>query len=169
MIQVFPTNWNQTTGTCRTPEEAAAWVSYALHSHRRDLGPLPNWILEGERHWDLLPFVRIKRVYETCPRCMIERDHARLLRRSLVEAMSQLKGTASMAFHFGGRVLDVQLDGRNFAVLAMGDPWPSAYEITVNRETTMPARFRSERVEISVYENFLHFDRCRYPAKEITA
>ena len=35
--------------------ETAAWVSYALESHRSELEPLPDWYVKGERHWDLVP------------------------------------------------------------------------------------------------------------------
>ena len=45
-----------------SPLEAAAWVSYALRSHRSDLEPLPAWFIEGERHWDLVaPHVKSAR------------------------------------------------------------------------------------------------------------
>ena len=56
--------------------EAAAWVSYALRSHRSELEPLPDWFVEGERHWDLVPLVREvrdaeerQRTYLAAPRC----------------------------------------------------------------------------------------------------
>ena len=44
--------------------EAAAWISYALKSHRRQLEPLPDWFLEGESHWDLVPLARQMREAE---------------------------------------------------------------------------------------------------------
>ena len=40
--------------------EAAAWVSYALKSYRSELEPLPDWFVEGERHWDLVPPARVE-------------------------------------------------------------------------------------------------------------
>ena len=63
--------------------EAAAWVSYALRSHRSDLEPIPDWFIEGERHWDLVPHARQmreaeerQRAYLASPRCYIDRDYA---------------------------------------------------------------------------------------------
>ena len=38
---------DQIPNDLRSPSEAAAWVSYALNSHRSDLEPLPNWFLDG--------------------------------------------------------------------------------------------------------------------------
>lgn len=154
--------------TLETPELAAAWISYALKRHRRELEPLPDWMVEGERNWDMIPFVRRQREYKTRPHCSVDREHARLLRRSLNETLSQLTGKATMTFHFDGRVLSVQLDGRSFAALATGAPWPNTYEIVATRETKLPARFMSEHVEISYFDGTLHFDRYRFPAREVT-
>lgn len=81
-----------------TPEQAAAWVSYALWPHRSELEPLPDWLLLGEQYWDLIPSVRRQREYERRPRCLVERDHARILRRSLQAALSQLDSTDTMSF-----------------------------------------------------------------------
>ena len=47
--------------------EAAVWVSHTLRYHRSDLEPLPEWYVEGERRWDLLP--RIHQMREGCPDC----------------------------------------------------------------------------------------------------
>lgn len=149
-----------------TPAIAAAWVSYALKSHRSELVPLPEWMLDGERNWDALPFVRSQREYEARPRCLIDREHARLLRRSLTEALSQLSRESVMTFHFDGRVLSVRVDGRSFATIATGDPWQSNYEISVTSETKLPARFISEDVEISFFDGAVRFDRYRYDAWE---
>ncbi len=151
-----------------TPENAAAWVSYALNSHRQDLEPLPEWMLEGERNWYAIPFVRRQRQYEARPRCLIDLEHARLLRRSLKEALSQLRGKATTTFHFDGRVLSVRVDGREYATLATGAPWPSGYEIVATRETKLPARFTTAFVEISFFDDALRFGRLRYPAWEAT-
>ena len=105
--------------------EAAAWVSYVLRSHRSDLGPLPDWFVEGERHWDLVPPARRARTreeesrerkewwqaYQASPRCSIDRDYALLLRRNLRKAVAELAGDAEMTFRFDGRVLSIALHG----------------------------------------------------------
>ena len=68
-----------------SPLEAAAWISFVLRSDKSNLTPLPDWFVEGERHWDLLPFMREsqekKRIYEASPKCSVNRDYARPLRR----------------------------------------------------------------------------------------
>lgn len=106
--------------------EAAAWVSYSLRSHRSNLGPLPDWYVEGERHWDLVPPAQKERArqeeaharaerlraYEASPKCLIDRDYALLLRRNLRKALAELAGEAEMKFGFDGRVLSVALHGR---------------------------------------------------------
>ena len=145
--------------------EAAAWVSYALQSHRSELEPLPDWYVEGERHWDLVPPAREERAYqerqrayEASPKCFIDRDYARPLRRNLLEEMSGLAGETEMTFRFDGRVLSIALCGRVHEVIASGDSWPSSYQVIVSPETMLPARFESSRVVVSVFEGYVSLD-----------
>ena len=109
----------------RNAPEAGAWVSYALRSYRSSLGPLPDWFVEGERHWDLVPPALRARAreeesrerkewweaYEASSKCSIDRDYALLLRRNLRKALAELAGDAEMTFRFDGRVLSVALHG----------------------------------------------------------
>ena len=148
-----------------SPSEAAAWVSYALKSHRSELEPLPDWFVEGERHWDLIPFVAEQRAYQARLKCFIDRDYARPLRRNLLEEISRLAGETEMTFSFDGRVLSIDLCGRVHEVIALGDSWPSSYQVIVSPETTLPARFTSAMVEVSVFEDYvrlagLHLGPC---------
>ena len=105
--------------------EAAAWVSYVLRFHRSDLGPLPDWFLEGERDWDLVPPAQKERLrqaelrereekwqaYKASPKCFIDRDYALVLRRNMRQALSELAGVAEMTLKFDGRVLSISLRG----------------------------------------------------------
>ena len=148
--------------------EAAAWVSYALKSHRNKLDPLPDWFLEGEAHWDLVPPARKmiearerQRAYMSCPKCYIARDYARPLRRNLLEELSGLAGETEMTVSFDGRVLSINLKDRIHEVLASGDCWPSSYKAIVGPEAKMPTRFESRIVEVSVLEGYVRFDELR--------
>ena len=151
-----------------TSVEAAAWVSYALRPHRSDLEPLPDWFLQGERHWDLVQIVRQareaeerRRAYPDAPRCLIDRDYARPLRRNLLEELSRLPGETEMTFSFDGRVLSIVLCDRVHQVVASGDSWPSSYRIFVSPESKLPTRFESSMVGVSVFEGHVSFDRLR--------
>ena len=148
-----------------SPSEAAAWVSYALRSYRPELEPLPDWFVEGERQWDLLPFVREQRAaqerqraYAACPKCFIDRDFARPLRRNLLEQISWLDGEAEMTCSFDGRVLSIDFDGRIYELVAGGDSWPTSYRVVVSPQSTLPTRFMSSTVVASVFEGFVRFD-----------
>ncbi len=81
-----------------TPEATAAWMSYVLDLHRKELKPLPDWMLLGQRNWDLIPWVRAQRqrerLYEARPRCYINRDYARVFRRHLLRTIAELKKRA---------------------------------------------------------------------------
>ncbi|MXW91200.1 MAG: hypothetical protein F4114_05635 [Rhodospirillaceae bacterium] len=157
-----------------TAEAAAAWVSYQLKQHRSGLEPLPAWFLEGEKHWDQLPPVieerRIREemeAYQARPKCFVDRDYARPLRRKLRTAISGLAGETAMTVGFDGRVLSIALNGEVHEVLASGESWPSAYRVTVSENSRLPDRFKNPDIVISVFENQLSFDRYRLGPCEI--
>ena len=167
---------SQIPGDLGSALEAAAWVSYALGSHRSELEPLPDWFVEGERHWDLVPLERElraaqerRRAYEACPKCFIDRDYARPLRRNLLEALSWVAEEREMTFSFDGRVLSISLCDRVHEVIASGDSWPSSYRVMVSPETKLSARFMSSEVEVSVFEGDVLFDRLRVGPYEAVA
>ena len=132
------------------------------------LEPLPDWFVEGERHWDLVPLAREvraaeerQRAYQACPKCFIDRDYARPLRRNLMEELSWLDEETEMTLSFDGRVLSISLYRSVHEVVASGDSWPSSYNVIVSPETKLPDRFMSTSVAVSVFEGYVRFDRLR--------
>ena len=154
--------------------EAAAWVSFALKFHERDLRPLPDWFVEGKHHWDLV-YARMdpegwerQRAYRDCPKCFIDREYARPLRRKLLEELSQLAGETEITFSFDGRVLSIILNETVHEVIASGGSWPSSYGVIVSPETSLPARFTSPMVEVSVFDGYMRLDSLRLgPCEEV--
>ena len=145
-----------------TAEAAAAWVSFQLQPYRSRLEPLPDWFLEGEDHWDLVPpAVEERRIresmeaYQACPKCYIDRDYARLLRRKLRTAFSGLASETAMAASFDGRVLSIALNGEVHEVIASGESWPSNYRVTVSEKSRLPNRFKNPEIVISIFEDHL--------------
>ena len=128
-------------------------------------------MVEGERHWDLLPFVREQRAYEArqrayqaSPKCVIDRDYARPLRRNLSEEISWLEEGEEfeMTFSFDGRVLTIDFHRRPHEVVASGDSWPTSYRAIITPESKFPARFENWWVELSVFEGHMCWDRLRF-------
>ena len=157
--------------------EAAAWVSFMLQHWRKNLGPLPHWFVEGERHWDLVPPARTQlayrerqRAYEASPKCFIDRDYARPLRRNLTEEISWLeegKGV-EMTFSFDGRVLNIDSGRREHEVLATGNCWPTSYRVVVTPDSKLPPRFERGWVEVCAFEGHLCWDGLPF-GTEMTA
>ena len=155
--------------------EVAAWISYVLRSNRSDLEPLPDWFVEGERHWHLVAPARDEiaarerqRAYAASPKCQIDRDYARPLRRNLQEELSWLDDEAEMTFRFDGRVLSVDFRDRTHEVVASGDGWPCAYQVVVSPEMPWPARFMSWMVELCMFDGYVHFNGERWwPYEEV--
>ena len=149
--------------------EAAAWVSFMLQPWRNDLGPLPDWFVEGERHWELVPPAREQlaykerqRAYQASPKCIIDRDYVRPLRRNLTEDISWLEEgeELEMTFSFDGRVLTIDSGARRVhEVVASGDSWPTSYRAVVTPDSKLPARFETYWVEVNVFEGHLCWDR----------
>ena len=159
--------WSEIPPDLGSTMEVAAWVSFALRSYKSDLIPLPAWFVEGERNWDLV-HARMdpegwkrRQAYRDCPKCFIDREYARPLRRCLQAEFSWLPAEAEMTFSFDGRVLSIVLNERAHDVIASGDCWPSSYRAIVSQEAQLPARFQSRTVEVSVFEGYVSFDRLR--------
>ena len=163
--------------------EAAAWVSFMLQHLRNDLGPLPDWFIEGERHWDLVPPAREQlaykerqrsneerqRLYKASPKCVIAREDARSIRRKLKEELLRLRGETEMAVQFDGHVFVIALGRRFYEALAFGDSWPHSYRVIVTHEATFPPRFERSWVEVSVFEGYLCWDQHRLgPCEAVT-
>ena len=134
---------------------------------RVSLEPLPDWFVEGERNWDVV-YARMdpegwkrQQAYRDCPKCFIDREYARPLRRNLQEEISWLSGETEMTFSFDGRVLRIVLNEHAHEVIASGESWPSSYRAVVSQEAKLPARFQSRMVEVSVFEGYVSFDRVR--------
>lgn len=150
------------------PLEAAAWVSFVLSSNRDELNPMPDWFVAGERNAHLVERALVgrdawerRRAFEASPKCRIDRDFARPLRRNLQEDISWLEGEADLTISFDGRVLSIDFCGRVQEVVAEGEVWPSSYRVSVSPEAELPARFVSRSVEVSVFEGYLSLDRLR--------
>ena len=148
-------------------EAAAAWTSYSLRSHERELSPLPDWMIEGRNYWDVIPFVREARAYENRPCCKVDREYARVMREKLREQLSRCSLSDTVTFSFDGRVLTLGIGGNDIEVVAKGEAWPNVYGVNLCADTKLPARFSSPYVEISFHEGKLIFENYRYDAKEI--
>ena len=136
----------------------------------------PDWFVEGERHWDLVTPAREeiasrerRRAYEASPKCYIDRDYARPLRRNLQEEISWLDDESTMTISFDGRVLSVDFCDRVHEVVASGDAWPSSYRVVVSPETKLPVRFTSSSVGVSVFDGHVRLARLPLGPSEVVS
>ncbi len=66
-----------------------------------------------------------------------------------------------MTLSFDGRVLSIAICGYVHEVVALGDSWPSSYNVIVSLETKLSPRFTYSWVEVSVFEGYVRFDELR--------
>lgn len=151
------------------PEMAAAFLVFGLDRHKRDLKTVPDWWSLGEANLDLHPVVQERKQYEermkawrARPHCRMALDHARLFRRQLRTAITELGGDESAQLFFDGQVLRVALADKEIAVLASGKVWPHAVSWPLNAETKLPGRFKGDGVTLGFFEGNLDLENYRY-------
>ena len=149
------------------PLAAAAWVSYILRTFNEHTEPLPDWLAEGENHWDLIPFLRSQqayqerlRAYEATPKCLVAREDARRLRKALLHHLSNADEDPGVTVSFDRGVLVFNFGrwGDFFETRAIGDSWPTSYSVMVTPESELPQRFYDSWVEVTRFEGNLCFD-----------
>lgn len=145
----------------------AAWVAMAVPSEIRDFGPVPDWLSQGVRDHHL---VNLQHASSAPPQpkpvaiCMIDREHARILRRGVQKSMNEQREGINVSVAFDGRVFDVTVGSHGHEALASGDAWPQRYRLAPPPGTLpVPARFANDQVPVVVYENFLAFGSRRVP------
>lgn len=122
---------------------------------------MPIWLEQGTRdshlvdlHHGTLAPPTPKQVAS----CVIDRDHARVLRSRLRRTIDDLDDGADLSFAFDGRVLTITVGCHIHEALASGEPWPREYRMKLAAGMMpMPARFAGYEVRVVVYERFLMF------------
>jgi hypothetical protein len=151
------------------PKMAAAFLVFGLDRHKRDLKILPDWWSLGDENLDLHPVEQERKQHEermqawrARPHCRMAVDHARLFRRQLRAAITDLVSEESARLFFDGRVLRVVLADQEIAVLASGEAWPHAVAWPLNAETKLPGRFKDHDVTLGFFERNLDLENYRY-------
>lgn len=151
------------------PEMAAAFLVFGLDRHKKNLKTLPDWWSLGEANLDLHPVVQERKQHEermkawrARPHCRIGADHARLFRRQLRAAISELSGQANARLFFDGQAIRLALSDKEIAVLASGEAWPHAVSWPLNAETRLPGRFKSDVVTLGFFDGHLDLENYRY-------
>lgn len=152
----------------QSPLEVAAWLAFVLKEYKKDLEHLPKWFVEGENHWDLVPpavenkqfeqrMVERAKAYEKCPKCVIDREYARLLRSKFRTEFSDISDGASMIVQYSDRIFSMELD-KKIEVIASGENWPSPYQVQLTKCSSLPKRFESSEIIVCIFDGYLKFD-----------
>jgi len=151
------------------PEMAAAFLVFGLDRYKNNLKTLPDWWSLGEANLDLHPVVQQRKEHEermkawrARPHCRMGADHARLFRRQLRAAISELSEQANARLFFDGQVLRVTLLDKEIAVLASGEAWPHAVSWPLKPETKLPGRFKGDVITLGFFEGNLDLENYRF-------
>lgn len=106
-------------------EQGAAWVVWCLDQYAsgRRFEPTRSvaWLDYGREHRSLLPWERQRQAYEARPRCLVDRDWARLAIRKLVQAAATLTPKEPISLHFDGELLRISWTGNVIACTSSRD------------------------------------------------
>jgi len=152
-------------------EQLTAFLVYYLDkAARRDVfhpaRPVA-WIAEGRANRSLLPWEVDMAAYRARPHCSVRRDWLRLALNSLAEIIAKADDTAAVEFSFDGSVLTIRCSGQVVPMSAIGDAWPSPFEIPAAKLRHLPNRLMQDMLEVSVHKGQLHIGgNCFDGAKE---
>lgn len=125
------------------------------------------WIAEGRANRRLLPWEVDMEAYRARPHCMVRRDWLRLALNSLAEIIAKADDTATVEFSFDGSVLTIRCPDQVVPMSAIGNAWPSPFEIPAANLRHLPKRLMQDMLEVSVYKGKLHIGRnCFDGARE---
>lgn len=156
----------------QSPLEAAAWLAFELDDYKKELEPLPSWLMEGAEHWDLVPpavkkkelIQRIEervKAYQVCPKCFIDRDYARLFRTKFRHTQSEFTECTSIVVGYSDRIFSINFANSKIEVIASGENWPLPYQVEITDNSRLPPKFMEPEVTVCKFEGYLQFDGQR--------
>ncbi len=154
-------------------EQGLAWITWCLDQKARDRKFEPavsgDWLLEGRKHFDLLPWEKERiaweaelALYNARPHCFVHRDWVRVVRRKLIEYLEILEDEELVIFEFDGEVLNIRNKCAIIAVPAEGIIWSNKYVLKAKELRTLPKRLMNEMVEFCYWNSTFKIDSCRY-------
>lgn len=149
--------------TVASREQLAAFIVYYLDkaAGRDAFQPKRNvdWIAEGRKHRQLLPWEVDKAAYRSRPHCTVRRDWLRLALNNLTEQLVDADDTDLVEFGFDGSVLTIRFCGQVMHMAAEGTPWPAEFNILAKSLRRLPKRLMQSHVEVAVYKGRLRIGR----------
>ena len=147
-------------------EECAAWIVWHLDrsaDHRLFVPAQPTeWIAEGRRHENLLPWIRDMAAYEARPHCAVQRDWLRVALKTVQDIVDQAKEEAPVVFAFDGAVLTLRCEGKTVALPAEGAAWLTRYSLPAKQLRKLPKRLMRDTLEVSIWEGRLSLASWAY-------
>lgn len=152
-------------------EQLTAFLVYYLDKAARGDVFHPSrpvaWISEGRATQSLLPWEMDMAAYRARPHCSVRRDWLRLALNSLAEIITKADDTAAVEFSFDGSVLMIRCSDQVVPMSAIGNAWPSPFEIPAGKMRRLPKRLMRDELEVSVHGGRLHIGRnCFDGARE---
>lgn len=136
-------------------EQVLAWVAYGL-GDKIPLAIVPEWLVEGRQHRDVLPWEQHMAAYERRPQASVARDWMRVLGKQLMAAAESAAESDACRVRFDGDALRFRLPGQTLLVQAADDtPWPIDVTVKLADLRDLPKRWMRDPVHVSYFEDRL--------------
>lgn len=140
-------------------ELCAAWIVWHLDSHGiTDVDPLPmgaEWVDEGRRHINLLPWKVEQAAYAARPQCAVARDWLKIALRELSTRIADLPNEELVTLRYRDGMLEFRLNGRSIPLPGEGATWKREVSIAVGSLRHLPNRLMHDVISISVWDGRL--------------
>ena len=148
-----------------TPEAAAAWLVYALRSYSFNSNFPAYWYTLGQANQHLVPQVAEREAYKIRPRCIIDRDFARILRKRVADLISCTSTSDELQITFDGTLLRFTTAQNEVHVPGEGKMWTGHIVLPSAIGFEFPKRFSNHMICIDFWRDTIGIDRVRYDAK----
>jgi hypothetical protein len=122
-------------------EQGIAWITWCLdeHAHGEFIPARPvSWLGIGRQYRHLLPWEKEIAAYEARPRCLVQRDFARVGLRYLSELIATAVDDVPVMFAFDGEVLSIRIKERLIVMPAEGNRWEEVFSIRAGTMRDLP-------------------------------
>lgn len=143
-------------------EQALAMIAYNMRDY--DARDKPDWLIEGESYYDLLPHVKRQREFDAIPKACIESEWFRVFIKKLRTIFTDEEDTALVTLSFNGAVLTIACNGQILSVIASGTEWSSDIKVTSGEfKNAIPKRIKNTDHLIYRYNEELIFSGKSIP------
>ncbi len=135
-------------------EQGVAWIAHGIGNVGSLTDHVP-WVSKGREWEDSLPWRARAKAHDARPKCFVDREWFRLVRKQLREIGEQAaeeESDEAIQITFDGEVLRLSTQAKLWVMPATGNAWDRPYHLALYQFAHLPKRSMSQLVMFSVWE-----------------